>query len=59
MSVNPPARPAAGRLHPAFGWVRAILLTVFAIAPLTYPGFFQAQSGFLPAFNAEHLSEAP
>jgi hypothetical protein len=35
------------------------LLTVFAVAPLAYPGFFEAQSGFLPAFNVEHLSDAP
>jgi hypothetical protein len=45
------------RLDP--GWALVVLLTVFAIAPLTYPGFFQAQSGFLPAFNAVHLSTAP
>jgi hypothetical protein len=41
------------------GWALVVLLTVFAIAPLTYPGFFQAQSGFLPAFNVAHLSAAP
>ena len=29
------------------------------MAPLTYPGFFEAHSGFLPAFNAAHLSDAP
>jgi hypothetical protein len=40
-------------------WLLVVLLTVFAIAPLTYPGFFEASSGFLPAFNAEHISEAP
>lgn len=40
-------------------WILVILLSVFAVAPLSYPGFFQAQSGFLPAFNAEHLSSAP
>ncbi len=36
-----------------------ILLTVLAIAPLTYPGFFEAQSGFLPTFNVQHISDAP
>jgi len=36
-----------------------ILLTVFAVAPLFYPGALETQSGFLPAFNAEHLSDAP
>jgi hypothetical protein len=40
-------------------WILVLLLTVFAIAPLAYPGFFEAQSGFLPAFNVEHLSAAP
>jgi hypothetical protein len=29
------------------------------VAPLTYPGFFQAHSAFLPPLNAEHLSDAP
>lgn len=40
-------------------WLLVILLTVFAVAPLTYPGFFEAHSGFLPVFNAERLSDAP
>jgi hypothetical protein len=40
-------------------WILVVLLTVFAIAPLTHPGFFEAHSGFLPAFNVEHLSAAP
>jgi hypothetical protein len=41
------------------GWILAILLAAFAIAPLAYPGFFEAQTGFLPVFNATHLSDAP
>jgi hypothetical protein len=40
-------------------WILVLLLTVFAVAPLTYPGFFEAGSGFLPAFNVAHLLEAP
>ena len=40
-------------------WILVVLLTVFALAPLTYPGFFQASSGFLPAFNVANLSDAP
>jgi hypothetical protein len=40
-------------------WLLVAALTVFAVAPLTYPGFFQAHSGFLPAFNAAHLADAP
>ena len=43
------------RLSPVAGWALAMLLTVFAVAPLTYPGFFQAESGFLPAFRAAGL----
>jgi hypothetical protein len=42
-----------------WNWILVALLTVFAVAPLTYPGFFEAQSGFLPVFNVEHLSDAP
>jgi len=40
-------------------WILVVLLTVFALAPLTYPGFFEASSGFLPAFNVANLSDAP
>jgi hypothetical protein len=40
-------------------WILPLLLAILAIAPLTYPGFFQAQSGFLPAFNAAHPAQAP
>ena len=40
-------------------WILVVLLTVFALAPLTYPGFFESSSGFLPAFNAANLSDAP
>ena len=31
------------------------LLTTFAFAPLTYPGFFQSHSGFLPIYNLYDL----
>ncbi len=48
---------ARSRFDPS--WILVVLLTVFAVAPLTYPGFFEAHSGFLPAFNVEHLSAAP
>lgn len=40
-------------------WILVPLLTVLAIAPLTYPGFFETDSGFLPAFNAAHPATAP
>jgi len=32
-----------------------LLLTVFAVAPLTYPGFFESHSGFLPVFHLYDL----
>ncbi|MFB0537814.1 MAG: hypothetical protein ACETWR_22845 [Anaerolineae bacterium] len=31
------------------------LLTIFAFAPLTYPGFLQSHSGFLPIYNLYDL----
>jgi hypothetical protein len=31
------------------------LLTIFAFAPLTYPGFFQSHRGFLPIYNLYDL----
>ena len=40
-------------------WILVVLLAVPAIAPLTYPGFFQTHGGFLPALNAAHPAEAP
>jgi hypothetical protein len=39
--------------------ILAVILAVFAVAPLTYPGFFEAHSGFLPALNVAHITEAP
>ncbi len=38
-----------------FNLVLVFLLTVFAFAPLTYPGFFQTQAGFLPIYNLYDL----
>jgi len=49
--------PARTRVD--LNWILVALLTVVAIAPLCYPGFFEAQSGFLPVFNATHPAEAP
>jgi hypothetical protein len=43
-------------LGPTTGWALTLLLAVFAVAPLTYPGFFEAESGFLPAFRAAGLA---
>ncbi len=46
------------RLGPFTGWALTVLLAVLAVAPLTYPGFFEAESGFLPVFRAAQLSGA-
>jgi hypothetical protein len=48
-----------GKRNSCSYWLLVALLTVLAVAPLTYPGFFQAHSGFLPAFNAANLANAP
>jgi hypothetical protein len=40
-------------------WILALLLAVLAVTPLTYPGTFEAQSGFLPSFNVQHQANAP
>lgn len=34
-------------------------LIVFVWAPLTYPGYFQVHSGFLPVFNLLHWADVP
>ncbi len=36
-----------------------LLLTVFAIAPLAYPGYLQAHSGFIPVYNLADLASSP
>lgn len=59
MNVTSQRETDSGPIRPALGVVLVILFSVFAVAPLTYPGFFQAESGFLPAFNVEHISDAP
>ncbi len=36
-----------------------LLLAVFAVAPLTYPGFFEVESGYVPSFHVQHLGQDP
>jgi hypothetical protein len=57
--VNPRKGSDITTISAHWGWFLAVLLTLFAVAPLAYPGFFEAQSGFLPPLNVEHLAEAP
>lgn len=49
---------SAFHLGPTTGWALTVLLAVLAVAPLAYPGFFQAESGFLPVFRVAHASGA-
>jgi hypothetical protein len=37
----------------------SLALSVFAIAPLTYPGYMQVHSGFVPAYNLADLAARP
>jgi hypothetical protein len=46
-------------LGPRLGLALAFLLTVFAVAPLAYPGYFEVHSGFLPVYNLHSLRNAP
>jgi hypothetical protein len=57
--VNPRSDSENTTRSNPWGWIVALLLTLFVVAPLAYPGFFEAQSGFLPPLNVEHLAEAP
>lgn len=38
------------------GFWAALLLSIFAWAPATYPGYWQAHQGFVPIFNADQSS---
>ncbi len=40
-------------------WLALLLLSLFAWAPLLYPGYLQVHSGFLPVFNLADLAAAP
>ncbi len=49
--------PAAPSTYPAAKayLVLALILPIFAIAPLFYPGYIQTHSGFIPAWNVVDL----
>ncbi len=42
------------RLSLRAGFWLVLLLSVFAWAPATYPGYWQALEGFIPSFNVSH-----
>ena len=46
------------RIVPWIGALLALLLAVFAVAPLAYPGFFESSSGFQASFRAQTLPGA-
>jgi hypothetical protein len=43
------------RLRDRLNLLLVVLVSVFSFAPLTYPGYFQSHSGFLPVFNLYDL----
>ncbi len=45
----------AVKISPWAGALLALLLAVFAVAPLAYPGFFESHSGFVASFRVQHL----
>jgi len=47
------------RIRDALAYLLLTLaLTVFAVAPLAYPGYVQAHSGFIPVYNLASLAQA-
>jgi hypothetical protein len=42
--------------HRAIGLWIVLILTVFAWAPATYPGYWQSSEGFAPVFNAHYAA---
>ena len=55
----PPRQDGSDSRRTDLGWLLVILLAVFAIAPLTLPGFFETDSGFAPTFKAAQIAEMP
>ncbi|MCB0204980.1 MAG: hypothetical protein KDH89_09200, partial [Anaerolineae bacterium] len=56
-SAIAPDTPPRKRVAPIYLLV-LLLLSLFAWAPLLYPGFFQLHSGFQSLFNLADLAEA-
>lgn len=51
-----PAVPAGGETSARTYFLVLVLLSLFAWAPLLYPGYLQVHSGFLPIFNLVDLA---
>lgn len=58
LSVHRPGR-LLHRLHLSSYLLALLLLSLFAWAPLLYPGYIQVHSGFLPVLNLADLAAAP
>lgn len=59
MSDIPPAGAGSEQPRTPGAWILVAVLTVFAVAPLTYPGVYQTHSGPLAAVKAEHPAAMP
>ncbi len=46
------------RLYADYNWIILTLLALIVWAPLTYPGFVQTHSGYLPIYHAEDAARA-
>lgn len=46
------------RLYTDYNWIVLTLLALMAWAPLTYPGFVQTHSGYLPVYHAADMARA-
>jgi hypothetical protein len=53
------AQPEHGDARHGAYLLALLLLSLFAWAPLLYPGYIQVHSGFLPVFNLANLAASP
>jgi hypothetical protein len=54
---NHSPHPTAPAVSARAGLTLALILPVFALAPLFYPGFFQTHAGFIPLWNVQNLHQ--
>ncbi len=64
ISTQPTNQPTAAHSPPVAlttvsGLALTLLLSVFAVAPLLYPGYFQAHSGYVPLWNVAAVRANP
>jgi hypothetical protein len=56
---NHSSHPTAPAVSARAGLALALILPVFALAPLFYPGFFQTHAGLVPLWNVQALQIHP